>query len=93
MQLTLYTKPDCSLCLQLKDDLAALQREIPLEIIEIDIEADTTIDTELRRRFAYLVPVLELPGQELRYPPHDYLSLRSALMAAAQAYDNKPTQR
>lgn len=85
LHLTFYTKPQCSLCDHLQDDLAALRqddafREIEILVREIDIESDA----ELQEKFQYLVPVLVLPNQELHYPPHDYLALRNALLATAE---------
>jgi hypothetical protein len=85
LHLTFYTKPHCSLCDQLQDDLAALRqddafREIEILVREINIESDAG----LQEKFQYLVPVLALPNQELHYPPHDYLALRNTLLAAAE---------
>jgi hypothetical protein len=78
MQLTLYTKPDCHLCDQLKRDLAGLHGEIAFTLAERNIQADP-VDYE---RFRYLIPVLAV-GETLLYPPHDLLLVRQALLDAA----------
>ncbi|MEX1020553.1 MAG: glutaredoxin family protein [Litorilinea sp.] len=85
MQITLYTAPDCGLCTELKADLLALAEDAALRAHALDIhEVNIQQDTQLHSKFQYLVPVLELPNGELRYPPHDFLDLRNALVRAAQ---------
>ena len=78
MRITLYTKPGCHLCDQLKADLAQLQREIAFRIDERNIETDPA-DYE---RFRYLIPVLAV-GETWLYPPHDWMQVRRALLDAA----------
>ena len=80
LRVTLYTKADCPLCADLKADLVALQAEIALHLIERDIEADA----EDFRRFRYLIPVLDIEGGDLLYPPHHWNAVRSALYRAWQ---------
>jgi thiol-disulfide isomerase/thioredoxin len=77
MQLTLYTKPGCHLCDDLKIILLNLQDEVTFTVAERDI----TSDPELVARFQYLIPVLEIPGGPLLYPPHREDHLRRALSA------------
>lgn len=78
MQVTLYTKPNCHLCNQLRLDLAWIQRELDFSVVERNIEADPA-DAE---RFRYLIPVLQV-GETFFYPPHDLMTLHSTLRAAA----------
>lgn len=78
MQITLYTKPDCHLCDELKRDLADLQSEFGFSVQECNILEDA----DLQSRFQYLIPVLEIEGRTLLYPPHDWLTLRNALSSA-----------
>ena len=59
--LTLYTKPECGLCDEAKATLHALQREIPFEVVEIDI----TTDPALSARFREEIPVAFLDGRKL----------------------------
>ena len=79
VQVTLYSKPDCSLCDNLLADLAWLQRELDFTVVSRDISDDPT----LREKFQYLVPVLEI-GDALYTPPHDLLQTRQRIIAAAQ---------
>lgn len=78
MQLTLYTKPDCHLCDELKRDLADLQPEFGFALHERNILEDA----DLEQQFQYLIPVLEIEGRTLLYPPHDWRTLRNALSTA-----------
>jgi glutaredoxin len=57
---TLYTKPDCSLC---DDALAALERvraRRPFELLTVDI----TRDAGLSRRYGERVPVIAVDGAD-----------------------------
>lgn len=77
MQITLYTKPNCSLCEILQDDLTWLQREINFTVNTQEISTDAALTAQ----FQYMVPVLEIAGA-LYYPPHDLLQLRQRLLTA-----------
>jgi glutaredoxin len=78
MRVFLYSKPHCGLCDELKADLLALQPEIGFDLQEQNIEQDP----ELFDRFRYLIPVLEIEGGELLYPPHSFVRTMQALQAA-----------
>ncbi len=80
MQITLYSKPNCSLCEILRDDLVWLQRQINFTVTTQDISTDAA----LTEQFKYLVPVLEIAGA-LYYPPHDLLQLQQRLLTAAKS--------
>jgi len=80
MQVTLYTKPDCGLCSDVKRDLLTLKPEFDFTLVEQNIE----LDPELAQRFRYLVPVVEIAGGELLYPPHTGHQLYNALHVATQ---------
>lgn len=59
--LTLYSKPDCHLCV---DALATLNRvaaDMPFVLRELDI----TADDELHRQYFDRIPVVALDGEEL----------------------------
>lgn len=77
LQVTLYTKADCHLCDELKADLATLAWN--LDVREVDIEEDA----QTYQRFRHLIPVLEIEGYPLLYPPHDRHTLTQALARAA----------
>ena len=77
MQITIYSKPNCSLCDTLLDDLAWIQRELEFTVVSQDINADPT----LKEKFQYLIPVLEIDGV-LYNPPHDLLQTRQRIITA-----------
>ncbi|MCC6453443.1 MAG: glutaredoxin family protein [Caldilineaceae bacterium] len=79
MQITVYSKPNCSLCDTLMDDLAWLQRELDFTVISHNINDDPA----LKAQFQYLIPVVEIAGV-LYNPPHDLLQMRQRLIAAAR---------
>lgn len=83
MQVILYNKPACHLCSEVKADLLALQAEIDFVVIEHNIE-ESAIDFE---RFRYLIPVLDIEGGEVLYPPHTFYTLRNALLKAQSVVD------
>lgn len=77
IQITLYSKPNCSLCDDLLADLVWLQRELAFTVDTQDI----TDDPLLKEKFQYLVPVLEISGT-LYNPPHDLLQTRLHIINA-----------
>lgn len=78
MHVTLYSKPGCSLCDELKADLLEFQTVMGFTLLERNIEVDA--DDFLRYR--YLIPVLDIEGGALLYPPHAWDVVQSALRAA-----------
>lgn len=80
MHVTLYSKPDCSLCDRLKADLLTTQPEIDFILVERNIEEDA----DLFERFRYLIPVLEIDNSMLLYPPHSWPQVYQALQTAQQ---------
>jgi len=80
MQVTLYTKPGCHLCDEVKADLQVLQREIGFALSEHNIE--TSPDDFAR--YQYLIPVVDIADGPLLYAPLDAYTLRTALETAAQ---------
>lgn len=65
MRLTLYGKPGCHLCEDAAHLLAGLAAEFGWEITETDI----TGDPALEERFRYAIPVVDVDGAALVYPP------------------------
>ncbi|MBW7882484.1 MAG: glutaredoxin family protein [Caldilineaceae bacterium] len=86
MYVRLYSKPDCSLCDKLKADLVEYQRELGFTLEELNIEEDAAAF----ERYRYLIPVLDIEGGPLLYPPHTWEGVGAALRAAARkdAYDH-----
>lgn len=60
IQITLYTRPDCSLCEEMKVLLQGVMRGYPLELSEVNIDQDPG----LRERFGHEVPVLFIEGRK-----------------------------
>lgn len=58
----LYTRKDCAPCEQAKEDLAAIQSQIPHRLVEIDIEKDAA----MHEKYASEVPVVEVGPYKLR---------------------------
>jgi glutaredoxin len=59
--LTLYSKPDCHLCVEARAVLLRAQEEIEFELSEMDI----TTDEKLHRAYFERIPVVAIGGEEL----------------------------
>jgi hypothetical protein len=64
IEVTLYTKENCSLCEVVKAELAALNGRFPHTLHEIDI----TTDPGLWQKYCYRIPVLHIGDVELAAP-------------------------
>jgi uncharacterized membrane protein len=80
MRVTLYGRPGCLLCDDVRDELRTLQAQIPHELVEVNIETDAV----LLSRYMEQIPVVVVGPYTLRAPitPGD---LRVALQAYASA--------
>ena len=58
--LTIYSRPGCHLCDDMKAVVARVARSIPLTLIEIDISTDP----ELEARYGLEIPVLMIDGRK-----------------------------
>ena len=78
MKLILYTKPNCSLCDELKADLLSIEQYSGLSFTleERNIEDNT----QHLKRFQYLIPVLDIENGPTLYPPHTWHSLYRQLI-------------
>lgn len=83
MRVTLYSRPGCHLCDDLKAALAALDGDIAFTLVERNIEDDPN-DME---RYRYLIPVLDIENGPLLYPPFDWDVLTDALWSASMKTD------
>jgi len=79
MIVTLYSRPDCHLCEELKLDLEPLRAQWGFTLVERNIDDDSA-DYE---RFRYLIPVLDIEGGPLLYPPHMTWAIEAALRNAS----------
>ena len=64
LTVTLYTRKDCSLCEEAKAELAALEKEYPHRLVEVDIDSDPA----LQKNFGTRIPVLEIGPYTLSAP-------------------------
>ena len=60
LELTLYTRPGCHLCDDLKATLLRLRRRQAFVLREVDISHDPALD----RRYGHDIPVLLINGAE-----------------------------
>jgi glutaredoxin len=58
---TLYSKPDCHLCVEARAALLRVQAGLEFELFELDI----TTDEMLHRAYFERIPVVVLNGEEL----------------------------
>jgi len=58
--LTLYSRPGCHLCDEMKAVVARVARTIPLSLREIDISTDAALDAE----YGLEIPVLLVEGKK-----------------------------
>jgi glutaredoxin len=58
---TLYSKPDCHLCVEARSALLRVRADLGFELSELDITADET----LHRAYFERIPVVALDGEEL----------------------------
>jgi len=61
--LTLYSRPGCHLCEDMKALIERVRRTIPdtVRVTEVDVSADP----ELERRYGQEIPVLEMNGKKV----------------------------
>lgn len=79
MKVTIYTKPDCPLCDELKEELSALRATNPFTLIEHNIEEDAG----QFERYRYLIPVLDIEHGPVLHPPHSWQRTAAALKEAS----------
>jgi uncharacterized membrane protein len=75
---TLYTRTGCELCKKAEADLQALQKELPHQLVMIDIDSDSA----LREAYALEIPVVESGPFKLK-TPFSTQELKLTLGAAA----------
>jgi uncharacterized membrane protein len=64
LTVTLYTKKDCNLCDEAREDLKALEKQYPHRLVEVDIETDVS----LRAKYGRDIPVIEVGPFHLKAP-------------------------
>jgi glutaredoxin len=61
MRVTIYSRPGCHLCDEMKAVVERVRRQHAFELHEVDISGDP----ELERRYGQEIPVLELDGKKI----------------------------
>ena len=74
---TLFTKPGCGLCDEVKSSLEHLQSRYSHELLQIDIMQDEA----LFKQYRYTIPVVRIGEQELA-APITAVQLQNALQKA-----------
>jgi glutaredoxin len=77
--LTLYTRPGCHLCQEMKAAIARVSQDVPLTLDEVDISTDA----ELEARYGVEIPVLMADGQKVAKYRITEEELRRVLAARA----------
>lgn len=77
----LYSRSDCHLCEQALDDLKSLQEQFPHKVNIIDVDSTQ----ELRRKYGFEVPVMEIGPYTLRAP----ITLQELQFTLAAAQDRQ----
>ncbi|GIV74121.1 MULTISPECIES: glutaredoxin family protein [Caldilinea] len=80
MRVIVYSKPECPLCDELKEILFSIQQDIYFELVEHNILEQP----EAFERYRYLIPVLEIEGGPILYPPHEPGIIWQALSVASR---------
>ncbi len=81
VSVTLYTRQGCHLCEDAATALAALARELPIEVTPVDID----LDMDLLRRFNDVAPAIAVAGEVVTNAPVDLAAVRRAVQAARVA--------
>ncbi|WP_246589465.1 glutaredoxin family protein [Desertibacillus haloalkaliphilus] len=63
IKITYYSKENCSLCDKGLAVLVEINKEIPLEITEVDIYKDDT----LLEKYQIMIPVVSVDGEDIDY--------------------------
>ena len=79
MTLTLYTRPGCRLCEEMKAVVRRVQGQVECELAEVDISRDET----LLQRYRHHIPVLLADGVEVARIRIGLAELLKALAGAA----------
>ena len=92
MKLTLYTRPGCRLCEEMKAVIRRVRGQVECELAEVDISLDET----LRQRYRHHIPVLLADGVEVartRIGLAELLETLTASRADAGSGPGSPRER
>ena len=88
LEVTFYTRENCKLCDDAKADLETLQKEVPHNLVEVDIDQDP----DLVAMYGHKVPVI-VAGPFTLAAPFDRRKLRMTLGAARDSHENRLEDR
>jgi uncharacterized membrane protein len=92
MRVTLYGRPGCLLCDDVREELRKLQAQVPHELLEVNIESDAA----LLARYVEQIPVVVVGPYTLRAPisPGDLLvTLQAYASASPPAASASPARK
>ena len=75
VRVTLYSRHGCHLCEEMRAVVAAVERELPLEVDEVDVDGDAALATA----YGDEVPVLFVNGRKAFKYRVDAAALRARL--------------
>ncbi len=75
LRVTLYSRHGCHLCEEMRAVVAAVERELPLEVDEVDVDGDPALATA----YGDEVPVLFVNGRKAFKYRVDAAALRARL--------------
>ena len=64
LSVTLYTRPDCKLCDEVREHLESLQKKFPHRLAEVDIDSDPV----LQKAYFDQIPIVEVGPYKLKAP-------------------------
>jgi glutaredoxin len=79
-RVTIYSRPGCHLCDEMKAIVELVSRSTPIDIEEIDISTDDSLEA----RYGLEIPVLEIDGKKAAKFRVGELELRKILDARAR---------
>ena len=79
IEVTIYSRPGCHLCDEMKAVVARVARSVPLALEEIDVSRDP----ELEARYGVEIPVLTIAGKKAAKYRVTEEELRRLLIARA----------
>jgi glutaredoxin len=81
MTLTLYSRPGCHLCEEIKALVDVVRTGTTIELREVDISSDPALE----QRYGAEIPVLEIDGRKVAKYRIDEGTLRRAILGTKRA--------
>lgn len=81
LTVTLYTRENCHLCDEVRDELAALQEKFPHRLVTVDVDSDAALSA----KYGGVIPVVEVGPYSLKAP----ITPQSLAMTLGAASDRR----